>query len=334
MDTLTEVLDNIRASGALIGHDLLTAPWSVRVEAGSTITVGAMLRGDGWLLREWADPMPLETRDLVVLTGQESALLASDPEGSSDPACVLTADGVRDDASGRLLGGERLGLDASDGGPRPGTEHALLAGSFSTSGRIAERLLSALPPVLVVPRVQQRSTALDLLETELEHCEPGQQAVLDRLLDIVLIGALRDWFALPETSAPAWYGAAGDPVVGPALSALHAEPAREWTVESLARRARVSRATFARRFAEVMGEPPISYLAGWRLCLAADLLQDGDDTLESIARQVGYANAYAFSAAFTREYDVRPSRYRVLARSRGGQGHRVASTPTAELDTD
>ncbi|WP_147915477.1 AraC family transcriptional regulator [Ruania zhangjianzhongii] len=318
MDTLTEVLDNIRASGALIGQNLLTAPWSVCVEAGATITVAAMLRGDGWILRDGADPVHLNSRDLAVLTGRGSALLASDPDGGSDPLCVLTASGIRDNASGRLLDGERLG-SGEDGASPLVAGHALLAGSFPTSGRIAERLLSALPPLLVVPRAQQRSRALEFLESEIENNEPGQQAVLDRLLDVLLIGALRDWFALPEASAPGWYGAAGDPVVGPALRALHAQPAQDWTVETLAHRAQVSRATFARRFAEVMGEPPISYLAGWRLCLAADLLQDGDDTLESIARQVGYSSAYAFSAAFTREYGIRPSRYRTRVRPGTGQ---------------
>ncbi|WP_079574147.1 AraC family transcriptional regulator [Krasilnikoviella flava] len=323
MDTLTEVLDNLRASGALIGQNVLTAPWSVCVEAGSTITVVSMLRGEGWVLHDDADPIHLGTRDLAVLTGHGSAVVASDREGGGDPTCALTADGVRDDASGRLLEQERLGLGGEGDTSPLVAGHAMLAGAFRASGRIAERLLGALPPVLVVPRAQQRGRALDLLESELEHQEPGQQAVLDRLLDILLIGALRDWFALPHTPAPAWYAAAGDPVVGPALRALHADPAQEWTVESLARRAQVSRATFARRFADAMGEPPISYLAGWRLCLAADLLQEGDDTLESIARQVGYSNSYALSAAFTREYGVRPSRYRAQARS--GARHPLAS---------
>ena len=319
MDTLTEVLDNIRASGALIGQNLLSAPWSVCVEPGATITVAAMLRGDGWILREGAEPVHLDTRDLVVLTGRESAVLASDRAGTAEPTCIVTPDGVRDETAERLLDGERLGHAESGGGSPLLAEHALLAGSFPTSGRIAERLLGALPPLLVVPRAQQRSRALNFLELEIENNEPGQQAVLDRLLDIVLIGALRDWFALPEVSAPAWFGATSDPVVGPALHALHAEPSRDWSVETLARRAQVSRATFARRFAEVMGEPPISYLAGWRLCLAADLLQESESTLASIARQVGYSSAYALSAAFTREYGIRPSQYRHRVRAGADQ---------------
>lgn len=323
MDTLTEVLENLRSSGSLIGQNVLTSPWSVCIEGGPTITVVSMLRGEGWVLHDDADPVHLGTRDLAVLTGQGRTVVASDPRGGGETTCALTAEGVRDDTSGRYLEQERLGRGGEDGTSPLVAQHALLAGAFRASGRIAARLLGALPPVLVVPRAQQRAHTLDLLERELEHREPGQQAVLDRLLDVLLIGALRDWFTLPQAAVPAWYGAAGDPVVGPALRALHADPSLEWTVESLARRARVSRATFARRFAEAMGEPPISYLAGWRLCLAADLLQEGDDTLESIARQVGYSSAYALSAAFTREYGVRPSRYR--SQSRAGAGQPLAS---------
>lgn len=321
MDTLTEVLDNIRSSGSLIDQSLIRAPWSIRVEGGSSLTVAALLRGQGWIHQDGSDPVPLGTRDLAILTGPGPALLASDATGVAEPSCIVRADGSCADAQGTPLAEARMGAGGRDSEERDSeelleAENVLLTGSFPTSGRIAERLLSALPPVLVVPREQQRSRALDFLESELESREPGQQAVLDRLLDLVLIGALRDWFALPGSAAPAWYGAAGDPVVGPALSALHADPSREWTVESLARRAGVSRATFARCFADVMGEPPISYLAGWRLCQAADLLQERDDTLESIARQVGYSSAFALSAAFTREYDMRPSRYRVASRER------------------
>lgn len=315
MDVLSEVLANIRSSGALIGRSLLTPPWSIRVETGSSITLVTMLQGEGWLRREGSDPVPLRTHDLAVLTGPEPVLLGSDASGPSEPACFVTADGTRVDATGNPQGAAGMGLGDRALEERADIEHVVLTGSFAHSGRIADRLLSALPHALVVPRERQRSRALPLLEAELGSREPGQQAVLDRLVDLVLIGALRDWFALPESTPPAWYGAAQDPVVGPALNALHASPAQSWTVESLAQVARVSRATFARRFVEVMGEPPISYLAGWRLCLAADLLQDGDDTIESIASQVGYSSAYALSTAFTREYGLRPSRHRATVRS-------------------
>ncbi|WBB77741.1 AraC family transcriptional regulator [Micromonospora sp. WMMD882] len=316
MDTLTEVLDHLRSAGALVGQSLMSPPWTVRLDEGASLTLVTMLRGEAWLVTAGAEAVHLGTRDLAVLTGPEPFDVASDPDRSAAPFYVLTASGACTDAAGTVLAEESVQLGVRTCGTHLDAEHALLTGSFTTTGRIAERLLGALPRVLVVPRERQRSPLLEVFEAEVARDEPGQQAVLDRLLELVLIGALRDWFALPEASAPRWYHAAADPVVGPALRAIHDEPARPWTVGTLAREARVSRATFARRFAELMGEPPISYLTGWRLCLASDLLQRTDDTIGSIARQVGYSGAYALSAAFTREYDVPPGRHRALAARR------------------
>jgi AraC-like DNA-binding protein len=150
-----------------------------------------------------------------------------------------------------------------------------------------------------------------LLAEEIARDEPGQTAVLDRLLDLLLIATLRTWFAGQETRTPAWYRAHGDPVVGRALRSLHHEPARAWTVASLAADAGVSRAALARRFTDLVGEPPMTYLAGWRLDLAADLLRHSDDTIGAIARRVGYGSAFALSAAFKRARGISPRGYRV-----------------------
>ncbi len=188
--------------------------------------------------------------------------------------------------------------------------NVLLTGGYQVQGKLSERLLSVLPPVVVVPDDGGPCPILELTVDEIDRDDPGQQAVLDRLLDLLLLGTLREWFARPEACAPPWYRAWGDPVVGPALRELHDGPARPWTVEAMAREAGVSRATFARRFADMLGESPMAYLTGWRLNLAADLLQRSDATVESIARKVGYSNAYALSVAFKRHFGTRPSEHR------------------------
>lgn len=313
MDTLTEVLTHIRSAGALLGRNLMSPPWTVRFDEGASMTLVTMLRGDGWIVPEGEAPVRLGNRDLAIVTGARPFDVSSDARGRAAPLYVATEAGVCTDEAGNLLSDESIVLGVRTCGTRLDAEHALLTGSYTATGRVADHLLGALPRVLVVPHGLRRSAPLELLETEIARDEPGQQAMLDRLLDLVLVGTLRDWFALPEASAPRWYRAAADPVVGPALSAMHEEPGRPWTVGSLADEARVSRATFARRFAELMGEPPIAYLTGWRLCLAYDLLKRDDDTLASIARRVGYSSAYALSAAFTREYGIRPSHHRALA---------------------
>ena len=137
--------------------------------------------------------------------------------------------------------------------------------------------------------------------------------MLDRLLDLLLIAVLRDWFARPEAEAPGWYRASADPIVGPALKALHHDPAHQWTVEELAKGAGVSRAALARRFNDLVGEPPMAFLTGWRIALAADLLLEPDATVGSVAAKVGYGSPFALSTAFKRLRGISPKQYRVAA---------------------
>jgi AraC-like DNA-binding protein len=186
----------------------------------------------------------------------------------------------------------------------------LLVGTYEGDGEVGGRLLRALPRLLMVPAGQLESPLVPLLGAEIGRDEPGQEAVLDRLLDLLLIAVLRAWFARPDAEAPGWYRASADPVVGPALRLLHHEPARPWTVASLAAATGVSRAALARRFTELVGEPPMTFLAGWRLALAADLLRDPQATLGAVARQVGYGSPYALSTAFKRVRGVSPRAHR------------------------
>src|SRR4029450_7506304 len=159
------------------------------------------------------------------------------------------------------------------------------------------------------------SPLIPLLGEEIVKDEPGQEVVLDRLLDLLLIAVLRAWFSRPEAEAPAWYRAYGDPVVGRALRLLHNHPAHPWTVAELATEIGVSRAALARRFSELVGEPPMAFLTGWRLALAADLLREPDATVGAVARQVGYGSPFALSAAFKRVRGGSPRRDRL----RGGR---------------
>jgi AraC-like DNA-binding protein len=148
---------------------------------------------------------------------------------------------------------------------------------------------------------------------EIARDQPGQEVVLDRLLDLLVIAALRAWFSRPEAETPAWYRALADPVVGRVPRLVQDDPARPWTVASLAAAAGVSRAALARRFSDLVGEPPMTYLTGWRLALAADRLRKTDDTLDAIARQVGYSSAFALSSAFKRVYGISPREHRTRA---------------------
>ena len=182
-------------------------------------------------------------------------------------------------------------------------------------GDVSDRLLRALPPLLSLANDQWDSPLVSLLCDEVVKDEPGQAAVLDRLLDLLLIRVLRAWFARPEAEEPAWYRSQSDPVVGRALSLMHKNPAHPWTVSTLAAEIGVSRAALARRFHDVVGEPPMTFLTGWRLALAADLLCEPDATVGSVAEKVGYSSPFALSTAFKRVRGVSPQEHRDSARS-------------------
>jgi AraC-like DNA-binding protein len=122
----------------------------------------------------------------------------------------------------------------------------------------------------------------------------------------------------PEAAAPGWYRAYGDPVVGHALRLLHHSPAHPWTVAELAAATGMSRAALARRFDELVGEPPMTFLTGWRIAIAADLLREPGATLGSVADQVGYSGPFALSTAFKRVRGISPQQYRAAAAGGGG----------------
>ncbi|MFG1811803.1 AraC family transcriptional regulator [Streptomyces sp. NPDC049040] len=326
MDALADLLDGPRARGAFLLRSVLTPPWSVRIADLAPLTLVHMVRGDAWIRTDDAGARQLRPGDIAVIRGPEPYTVAGDPE--TEPQIVIRPGQVSTDPDGdelcermdlgvRTWGDDPTGVEGPGGpaarGPAAGGPPAsavMISGTYQMRGEISSRLLSALPRVLVLPGDAWSSPVPALLSEEIVRDEPGQEVVLDRLLDLLLIAVLRAWFARPEAAAPAWYAAQGDPVVGPALRLLHDDPAHPWTVAGLAARTGVSRAALGRRFTELVGEPPMAYLTGWRLALAADLLREPDATVASVARRVGYGSPFALSAAFKRVRGVSPQQHR------------------------
>ncbi|WP_367131204.1 AraC family transcriptional regulator [Saccharothrix sp. HUAS TT1] len=308
MDALAGLLNGPRARGAFLMRTVLDPPWSLRVEDRAPLTVVALVRGDGWLLPHDGEPAPLRAGDVAVLRGPDPYALADDP--ATPVQAVVHPGGITTTPDGSALC-EQWGLGVRTWGANADGSVVLLSGAYQLDSEVSGRLLSALPPSLVVPRAEL--PLVPLLADEVARDEPGQEAVLDRLLDLLLISVLRAWFCRPEARAPAWYSAHADPVVGRALRLLHGDPARPWTVGSLAGAVGVSRAALARRFTELVGEPPMAYLTDWRLALAADLLREPGATVGAVARRVGYSTAFALSTAFKRERGVSPSEHRANA---------------------
>lgn len=307
MDPLVGFLDGPRARGAFLLRLLMGPPWSVRVEDDSPLSLIAMVRGEAWIARDGGDATRLGPGDIALVRGPEPYLFADDP---LTPPQVVVHPGQRcTTLRGEDLS-EAMGLGVRTWGNDADGASVMLIGVYEQRSALGGRLVDALPAQAVVPGEACSSRLVELLGDEIGRDEPGQETVLDRLLDLLLVGALRAWFSRPGAEAPAWYRAAADPVVGRALRMLQNNVARPWTVASLAAELGVSRAALARRFSELVGEPPMAFLTSWRLALAADLLREPGATVGAVAHEVGYGSAFALSTAFKRVRGTTPTAHR------------------------
>ncbi|MEV1078182.1 AraC family transcriptional regulator [Streptomyces sp. NPDC050211] len=307
MDALAGLLEGPRARGAFMIRACFEPPWAIRIEDRAPLTVMLMVRGAAWILPDTGERLRLTPGDLAIARGPDPYTCADDP-GTAPQALILPGQECRY-PDGRALNGS-MDLGVRTWGDRLDGSAVMLIGTYPMQGEISGRLLDALPPLITLTSDVWQCPLTPLLMEEIVRDEPGQEVVLDRLLDLLVIAALRAWFARPDAEAPAWYRALADPVVGRVLRLVQDDPAHPWTVASLAAKAGVSRAALARRFTDLVGEPPMSYLTGWRLALAADRLRTTDDTIAAIARHVGYGSAFALSSAFKRVYGVSPQEHR------------------------
>jgi AraC-like DNA-binding protein len=188
-----------------------------------------------------------------------------------------------------------------------------LCGAYRLDAAQVHPLLSSLPEVVHLPARLDRDlrAVVDLLCAELERPRLGTDALIPALLDALLLYILRAWFdERATTTETGWAAALRDPAITAALHAIHRDPAHPWTVASLAARAGLSRAAFARRFTEKVGRPPLTYLTWWRLTLAAQLLRDTDAPLRLVAGRSGYSSEFAFAKAFKRHHGSAPGKLR------------------------
>ena len=321
MDAIAGLLDGPRARRAFLLRCTMDPPWALHIRDEAPLTLVAVLRGVACFVVDGGEPCRLDRGDVAILLGPDHYLFADDP--STPPQAIIHPDQRCTTPDGqeipqlRSFGVRRWG-NAADGA----TE--VLTGTYNAEGEVSRRLLDALPPRLVLRRDEWQTPVLGLLATEMLRDDVGGDAVLDRLLDLLLIDAVRAYFSRAEQSAPGWYRAQRDPVVAQAVRLLQESPAEAWTVGTLARQARVSRATLARRFTEVVGQPPMEFLTQWRVTLAADLILDPAETVASVARAVGYSSPYALSAAFKRVRGVSPHQHRTAERESLAQRERVA----------
>jgi AraC-like DNA-binding protein len=310
MDAVCSLLQGPRARGAFLMRSSMDPPWSLRIEDEAPLTLAAVVRGSAWIVPDHGAPERLGEGDVAVLRGPVPYTVADDP--ATPPHVVIgpgqtcaTVDGA--EAFGPYRQSVRSWGNSTDG------RDLLVTGTYETSSEISDRLLRALPAVAVIRRTEWETPLVGLLADEIVREAPGQTVFLDRILDLLCLAAVRACLTRPGADPPAWYRASSDPIVGPALELMHNNPAHPWSVASLAAQVGASRASFARRFADLVGEPPLTYLTNWRLDLAADQLAATDATVGRVARAVGYASAFAFSSAFKRRTGRSPSDHRARA---------------------
>jgi AraC-like DNA-binding protein len=333
MDAFSDLIRGVRAQGSLFGSSTLSPPWALHFVDGAPLTLCTVIGGEGWIVPEHGPAEMLRSGETIVVRGPGTFTFV-DAIGTRAEPIACGEDCATPDQGGtrHRLGWHDPGADgAEDAGAGRGAT-TLIVGAYPVRGEISRRLLDALPVVLRVGAGGTSDAVQHHLAAEVAVDAPGQQVVLDRLLDWMLVCTLRDWFDRPGGEPPAWWAAQRDPVVGDALRLLHAEPESPWTVGTLAVRTGVSRSTLAKRFADLVGEPPLTYLTRWRMTLAADLLTEREAaTVAEIARNVGYSDPFAFSAAFKRTRGVSPSTFRRTgtAGQEAGSARPLTAVPAA-----
>lgn len=321
MDPLTALVDGPRARGAFALRAILAAPWGIEVRDRAPLTVVVVTRGRAHLEPAGGDPVELGPGELALVRGP-APYRVLDAAGSPIDVVILPGQRcVRPDGAPAT---EWHGGPGNAWGNDPAGETTMLIGTYHDDGEVGRRLLEAIPPVLAM-RADEcaaeplRGTLLPLLAAELAAEQPAGRVVLDRLLDVLVIATVRTWAARTDVPRLPWVNAA-DPAIRATLRRLHAEPGRECSVATLAAEAGLSRATFARRFSDAVGESPIAYLTRTRLDLAADLLRDSDVPVATVGQRVGYANPFVFSAAFKRRFGRSPQHYRRGSSTEAGVG--------------
>ncbi|MFP2958519.1 AraC family transcriptional regulator [Myxococcus sp. 1LA] len=302
-DVVSEVLETLRLSTVLFGRFDLGAPWALRLPKKDNATFYVLAQGHMRLRVEGVDSTFHVSAGDVVLVPQGSPHVLDDGSrrtlASRD---FIPAERLRSPVTGaRRLGGE-------------GPVSTLITGCFRFNAGMQSPLLSSLPPAIHLsarePQVASwLSSTVRLIDAESQARKPGSALVLGRLADVLLVQAFR---ARAESAAAEGAGlqALSDPTIGAALGLMHGRLSEPWTVERLAASVGVSRSGFAARFHQLVGEPPLQYLARWRMAKAAQWLRETQDTLPEVAERAGYVSPVAFNKAFKRWHGVGPGGYR------------------------
>jgi len=314
VDPLGEALHFLRMSGTLYCRSEFSEPWALALPPlPGCMMFHVVTSGRCWLEVEGAERRLLQPGDLALVPHGEGHLIASGP---GVPAARLF-DLPREEI------GERYEVLRHGGG---GAATSLVCAVVRFDHPAAHHLIALVPRMVAVEA--SSSPALDWIEgtlrfmaAEARTLRPGGETVITRLADILVIQAIRSWIEKDPAARTGWLGALQDRQIGRAISLVHRDPARAWTVKSLAAEVAMSRSAFAARFTELVGESAMRYVTRWRMHVAAARLKDNDERVGDLASRMGYRSEAAFSRAFKRFIGVPPGAVRrYLGTAQGGTG--------------
>ena len=294
MDPLSDVIALLRPGAAMSKPISGRGRWGVRYAAHNAPGFTIILDGECWLSFDGNEPMRVRKGDFLLLPSTPSFTLSSHP----GIACTL---------------GNPMEAPVRHGEQEGDPDFVSLGGTFRIEQVNAPLLLALLPSLIYIPasggRSERLSRLIELIMDECGHDDPGKEMVLHRLLEVLLVEALR-WRGIGADDARAGLlNGMRDPLLARVLRTMHADVRANWTVAALAKIAGLSRSAFAARFGEVLGCGPIEYLARWRMALAKDSLLRGAKTLDRIADEIGYESASAFSTAFRKRLGISPGKF-------------------------
>ena len=315
-DALSDVLRAVKLTGAVFVTVDVSPPWSSPVPSAGTlapiimpaaqhlISYHLVTAGGCWAIPPRGDPVRLEVGDVIVFPGGDPHVMCSDPKAPGGTAFDFRRIKPAVQWPYRIVG-ERRGSDRL----------GLVCGFLGCDVRPFNPLLAALPRVMVVsdrdaPKDGWLGQFMRLAVAEATDKRAGGEGVLARLSELMFVEAVRRHLnALPDEQT-GWLAGLRDRFVGRALTLLHDKPAHPWTLEELARKVGLARSSFAERFLHFVGQPPMHYLAQWRMQMAAGLLSEGAASVAAIAEDVGYESEAAFSRAFTKLVGAPPGTWR------------------------
>lgn len=314
VDPVGEALHFLRMSGTFYCRSEFTAPWGLALPAmPGCLMLHVLTSGTCWLEADGCAPLPLQPGELTLVPHGQGHRLVSELGVCAAPLFDLPREAVS----------ERYEILRQGGG---GTPASLICAAVRFDHPAAQQLLRLLPGVIRVETAgsAQRDwmhSTLHFIETEARTLRPGGETVITRLADILVIQALRAWLEQDPGARTGWLAALQDKQIGRAISLIHRDPARTWTLHTLAKEVAMSRSAFAARFTELVGEPAMHYLARWRMHTAVSWLEEQDIGVADLAGRLGYQSEAAFSRAFKRYIGVSPGTVRRLAETTGANRH-------------